>query len=101
MDKLTKSARSYLRMVADLPWPPNTASPVYRDCANYLRSLHIEFGAGAARAAIAQARAQQRDLEQAAIAFQPFGDRYDLHALSTYPPAAKPAVAETRDGRSR
>jgi hypothetical protein len=41
----------------------------------------------------------------AAIAFQPFGDRYDLHALSTYPPAAvpaaKPAVAEARDGCSR
>jgi hypothetical protein len=28
----------------------------------------------------------------AAIAFQPFGDRYDLHALSTYPPAAVPAA---------
>jgi integrase len=47
---------------------------------------------------LAAARDRALDLRRArvaAIAFQPFGDRYDLHALSTYPPAAVPAAKPT------
>lgn len=59
MDKLTKSARTYLRLVAALPWPPRMASQEYRDAAAYLRALGWEFGVSAVRQRITQLRAQQ------------------------------------------
>jgi hypothetical protein len=53
---------------------------------------------------LAAARDRALDLRRArvaAIAFQPFGDRYDLHALSTYPPAAVPAAKPASAERFR
>jgi hypothetical protein len=75
-----------------------------RELAATLRQFAREHASECGDSTLAAARDRALDLRRArvaAIAFQPFGDRYDLHALSTYPPvavpAAKPAVLPADD----
>ena len=54
MNKLTKSARIYLKMVRASRFNP-------RETANYLRSLYEEFGSKAARAEIDRIKGESHE----------------------------------------